>query len=89
MLKRGTMSIALFYLLLIQAPTWLKNELKEGIVRGGEDRDDSEDEDGDSEEADSETEETDNGEMEDFVSETSTAKIPHLHAMNLELKAQL
>lgn len=44
-----------------EAPTWLKNELKEGIIRGGEDRDDSEDDDGDSEEADSETEETDNG----------------------------
>lgn len=44
-----------------EAPTWLKNELKEGIIRVGEDRDDSEDEEGDSEEADSETEETDNG----------------------------
>lgn len=73
-------------LTLIQAPTWLKNELKEGIIRVGEDRDDSEDEEGDSEEADSETEETDNGEVKHFVSATFTAKIPHLHTMNVELR---
>jgi len=45
-----------------QAPTWLKNELKEGIIPGGQGQDDSED-DSDSEEADSETEETDTGKV--------------------------
>lgn len=45
-----------------KAPTWLKNELKEGIIPGGQGQDDSED-DSDSEEADSETEETDNGKV--------------------------
>ena len=44
----------------LQAPTWLKNELKEGIIAGNTDQQDSND-DSDSEEADSETEETDNG----------------------------
>ena len=48
--------------LCFQAPTWLKNELKEGIIPGGQGQDDSED-DSDSEEADSETEETDTGKM--------------------------
>lgn len=46
----------------LKAPTWLKNELKEGIIPGGQGQDDSED-DSDSEEADSETEETDNGKV--------------------------
>lgn len=46
----------------LQAPTWLKNELKEGIIAGGQVQDDSED-DGNSEEADSETEETDTGKL--------------------------
>lgn len=44
-----------------EAPTWLKNELKDGIVLSNGDQEDTLDDDSDSEEADSETEETDNG----------------------------
>lgn len=43
-----------------QAPTWLKNELKEGIALDNGEQEDTQDDSG-SEEADSETEETDNG----------------------------
>ena len=45
---------------MLQAPTWLKNELKEGIALDNGDQEDTQDDSG-SEEADSETEETDNG----------------------------
>ncbi|XP_029199657.2 uncharacterized protein LOC114964483 isoform X1 [Acropora millepora] len=43
-----------------EAPTWLKNELKEGIALDNGEQEDTQDDSG-SEEADSETEETDNG----------------------------